>query len=35
MDVHNFQLSDIFQQNAKEYVTRPVKALKYQYGLGI
>ncbi len=35
MDIHNFQLSDIFNQNAKEYVTRPVKAMKYQPGLGI
>ena len=35
MDVHNFQLSDIFQQNAKEYVTRPIKAMKYQHGLGV
>ena len=35
MDIHNFQLSSIFQQNAKEYVTRPVKAMKYQPGLGI
>ena len=35
MDIHNFQLSDIFQQNAKEYVTRPVRAMKYQPGLGI
>lgn len=24
MDVHNFQLNDIFHQNAKEYQTRPV-----------
>ena len=35
MDTHNFQLNNIFQQNAKEYVTRPVKAMKYQPGLGI
>ena len=35
MDVHNFQLNDIFHQNAKEYVTRPVKAVKYRPGLGI
>lgn len=33
MDVHNLKLNDIFQQNAKEYVTRPVKAMKYQPGL--
>ena len=35
MDIHNFQLNDIFQQNAKEYCTRPVRALKYQPGLGL
>ena len=35
MNAHNFQLNNIFQQNAKEYVTRPVKAMKYQLGLGI
>ena len=35
MDVHNFQLGDIFQQNAREFCTRPVKAIKYQPGLGI
>lgn len=35
MDVHNFQLSDIFQQNAKEFCTRPVRAMKYQPGLGL
>lgn len=35
MDVHNFQLSSVFHQNAREYVTRPVKAMKYQPGLGI
>lgn len=35
MNVHNFQLDNIFQQNAKEYTTRPVKAVKYQPGLGI
>ena len=33
MDIHNFQLSNVFQQNAKEYVTRPVRAMKYQPGL--
>lgn len=32
MDIHNFQLGRIFQQNAKEYYTRPVKAMKYQSG---
>lgn len=35
MDIHNFQLSSVFYQNAREYVTRPVKAMKYQPGLGI
>ena len=35
MNVHNVDLGSIFQQNAKEYVTRPVKAMKYQPGLGI
>lgn len=35
MDIYNFQLNDISQQNAKEYVTRPVKAMKYQPRLGI
>lgn len=35
MDVHNFKLNDIFYQNAKEYATRPVKAMKYQPGLGL
>lgn len=35
MDIHNFQLSDIFHQNAREYVTRPVKAMRYQPGLGL
>ena len=35
MDIHNFQLGSVFHQNAKEYVTRPVKAMKYQPGLGI
>ena len=35
MDIHNFQLNDIFQQNAREFCTRPVMAMKYQPGLGI
>lgn len=35
MDIHNFKLNDIFQKNAKEFCTRPVKAMKYQPGLGI
>ena len=33
MGVHNFQLNDIFHQNAKEYQTRPVMAAKYQPGM--
>lgn len=33
MDVHNFQLSSIFHENAREYVTRPVRAAKYQPGM--
>lgn len=33
MDVHNFQLNSIFQQNAKKYQTRPVIAAKYQLGM--
>lgn len=33
MDIHNFQLGSVFQKNAKEYVTRPVKAMKYQPGV--
>lgn len=33
MDVHNFKLNSIFYQNAKQYVTRPVKAMKYQPGI--
>ena len=33
MDVHNFRLNDIFYQNAKECVTRPVMAAKYQPGM--
>lgn len=35
MDIHNFQLNDISQQNAREFCTRPVMAMKYQPGLGI
>lgn len=35
MDIHNFKLSSVFQDNAKLYVTRPVKAMKYQPGLWI
>ena len=33
MDIHNFQLGSVFHQNAKEYITRPVKAAKYQSGM--
>lgn len=33
MDIHNFKLSSIFQDNAKEYTTRPVMAAKYQPGM--
>ena len=33
MDVHNFKLSSIFHENAKEYVTKPVMAAKYQPGM--
>lgn len=33
MDIHNFQLDSVFHQNAKEYVTRPVMAAKYQPGM--
>lgn len=33
MDIHNFQLNDIFQQNAREFFTRPVMAAKYQPGM--
>lgn len=35
MDVHNFQLGSVFQQNARLYTTSPVMAMKYQPGLGI
>ena len=30
MNIHNFKLSNIFHENTKEYVTRPVMAAKYQ-----
>lgn len=33
MNIHNFQLNDIFHQNAKEYVARPVLAARYQPGM--
>ena len=33
MNTHNFQLGSIFHDNAKEYQTRPVKAMKYQPGM--
>ena len=32
MDIHNFQLGSVFQQNARELCTRPVRAAKYQLG---
>ena len=35
MNTQNFKLNEIFSLNAKEYQTRPVKAMKYQPGLGI
>jgi len=33
MNIHNFQLSKVFHDNAKEYSTRPVMAAKYQPGM--
>ena len=33
MNVHNFELGSVFKENAKEYVTRPVIAAKYQPGM--
>ena len=33
MNKDNFKLNAIFDRNAREYVTRPVKAMKYQPGL--
>lgn len=33
MNIQNFELSNIFQDNAREYVTRPVMAAKYQPGM--
>ena len=33
MDIHNFKLNSVFQDNAKEYVTRPVIAAKYHPGM--
>lgn len=33
MNVNNFQLSNVFHDNAKEYQTRPVMAAKYQPGM--
>ena len=33
MDIHNIKLNNVFQDNAKEYVTRPVVAAKYQSGV--
>ena len=33
MECKNFILNDIFEQNAKVYQTRPLKAMKYQKGM--
>lgn len=33
MDIHNFKLNRVFQDNAKEYQTRPVTAAKYHPGM--
>lgn len=33
MNIHNFKLNSVFHENAKEYVTRPVMAAKYQPGM--
>ena len=33
MDVYNFQLSNVFHDSAKKYVTKPVMAAKYQPGI--
>lgn len=33
MNTQNFKLNEIFSLNAKEYQTRPVKAMKYQPGI--
>lgn len=33
MNIHNFQLSKAFHDNAKEYITMPVMAAKYQPGM--
>ncbi len=33
MNIHNFQLSNVFRENAKEYFARPVMAAKYQPGM--
>lgn len=33
MDIHNFQLGSVFQQNERELCTRPVRAAKYQLGM--
>lgn len=33
MNIHNFKLSNVFHDNAKEYSTRPVMAAKYQPGM--
>ena len=33
MNSQNFNLNDIFEENAKEYQTKPVRAAKYQPGM--
>lgn len=33
MNVHNFQLSNVFVKNAKNYQCRPVRAAKYSSGM--
>ncbi len=33
MNIHNFQLNNVFHENAKGYITRPVIAAKYQPGM--
>ena len=33
MNTQNFKLNEIFSLNAKEYTTRPVRAMKYQPGI--
>ena len=33
MNTHNFKLNNVFHDNAREYITRPVLAAKYQPGM--